>query len=380
YIDYLLNDDTYRQFNYHVNSSFISFVCAQPIEHTRPIFSAFTPCFNTYEKIHRVYASILSQTMGDWEWIIMDDSPDDKHFQFLRDVLTDPRVRLYRRSKNSGCIGNVKNEAASLCRGKYSLELDHDDVILPTLFEEAFRVFEKDDSIGFVYSDFFNIYESGANFRYSDFISYGYGGYYTIKHEGVWRYVYITPNVNNITASALISLPNHPRIWRSSVLHRIGNYSEYLPICDDLDILIRTFADETIQVAKIHKPLYIQYMNEGGNNFSWIRNAEINRIGPQWISPILYKHLEVIPSFQRRDSYEDIEYLKNHSQIWKRPPNYRHKYINQIVQFDYTKQICIIGKQTFLQNIPRLQNLTKTDVILLDNQGQIEDLWNAIDQ
>ena len=42
---------------------------------------------------------------------------------FLKQILTDKRIRLYKRDKNSGNIGNVKNEAISLCRGKYVLEL-----------------------------------------------------------------------------------------------------------------------------------------------------------------------------------------------------------------------------------------------------------------
>lgn len=79
-----------------------------------------------------------------WEWIILDDSPDDDHFEFLRENLSrDCRIRLYRRSENSGSIGNVKNEAVALCRGKYVLEMDHDDEILPTVLEDATIVFTK---------------------------------------------------------------------------------------------------------------------------------------------------------------------------------------------------------------------------------------------
>ena len=47
----------------------------------------------------------------------MDDTDEDKHFAFLKEkCLSDNRI-----------IGNVKNEAISLCRGKYVLEMDHDD-------------------------------------------------------------------------------------------------------------------------------------------------------------------------------------------------------------------------------------------------------------
>jgi glycosyltransferase involved in cell wall biosynthesis len=93
---------------------------------------------------------------------------------------------LYRRSENSGSIGNVKNEAVALCRGKYVLEMDHDDEILPTVLEDATIVFTKDgekEEIGFIYMDFINIYENGDNFRYGDNICKGYGSYYCQKYN-----------------------------------------------------------------------------------------------------------------------------------------------------------------------------------------------------
>jgi len=106
-------------------------------EATRPIFSAFTTCYNSYDKIKRPYETLKKQSFKDWEWVILDDSPEDTHFQYLRALTKgDSRIRLYRRSENSGNIGNVKNEAASLCRGKYVLELDHDDEIVPEFVSE----------------------------------------------------------------------------------------------------------------------------------------------------------------------------------------------------------------------------------------------------
>ena len=74
------------------------------------------------------------------------------------------KVRLYRRGCNSGNIGNVKNEAISLCRGKYILEFDHDDEILPDTLRESAHVFETYKDVGFVYFDFINIYEDGKTY------------------------------------------------------------------------------------------------------------------------------------------------------------------------------------------------------------------------
>ena len=83
--------------------------------------------------------------------MVLDDTTEDEHFVFLRKLFKDDnRIRLYKRSENSGNIGNVKNEAVSLCRGKYVIELDHDDELVPDVLLDAKNVFDNDDEIGFV--------------------------------------------------------------------------------------------------------------------------------------------------------------------------------------------------------------------------------------
>ena len=140
-----------ESFNRAVNFCFIH-NCALNREQVRPIFSVFTPAYNSYEKIIRAYDSLKNQTLKDWEFIVIDDSPDDKHFEFLRNLMiNDSRVRLYRKSENNGNIGNLKNEAVSLCRGKYVLEFDHDDEIMPFVLQESATYFDENADVGFIY-------------------------------------------------------------------------------------------------------------------------------------------------------------------------------------------------------------------------------------
>jgi len=368
-----------QRFVQSVNHCYINNVLLDRI-HVRPVFSIFTTCYNSYDKINRAYKSIQAQTYLDWEWVILDDSPDDAHFAFLKKKFSeDKKVRLYKRSCNSGNIGNVKNEAVSLCRGKYVLEMDHDDEILPDVLKDAVRTFEEDPEVGFVYMDFINIYENGGNFSYSDFICKGYGGYYKQKYNGRWVNVYMTPNVNNITLSHIVCLPNHPRIWRTETLLKIGNYSELLPICDDQEIIMRT-AMET-KIAKVQKMGYVQYMNDGNNNFSLIRNREINRLGPQFIVPQFYQMYKVHEKMKELDAYEEETYLHNCSKLWTRD-NYDHKYCNKRVQYDYDQEICIIGKEAFLQHREILQPLyqnPRIDFLVLDGTGNKEQLCEWLD-
>ena len=387
----LTNIDT---FNKYVNMKYIA-NCSLSREFLRPTFSLFTPSYNSYHKILRVYDSLNAQTLKDWEWIILDDSPDDKHFQFLRKHFQyDNRIRFYRHSQNNGSIGNVKNEAVSLCRGKYVLEMDHDDEILPDVLQDSANLFDSNSEVGFIYMDFICVYESGANQWYGDFICKGYGGYYSMKYKDKWRLVYITPNINNITLSHLVCCPNHPRIWRRQFLLELGNYCEHLHICDDYEILLRTAINnietegsQRYKMAKIHKLGYIQYMNEGENNFSLIRNAEINRIGPKYIGPIYYDTYNIHEKMKELNAYEDEIYITNHSQIWLRDPTtYTNKYCNLLVNNISNYQICIIGYDSLLSNLERITNMYKNenpevkyDFILLDNKCTNEYLWDRLD-
>jgi hypothetical protein len=387
---HLKNIRSIEDFNSSVNYCFIN----NAIDNrgsSRPIFSIFTSCYNTYNKIFRVYNSLKSQRLNDWEWVIMDDSPnlDDAHFNFLRENLSsDKRIRLYRRSENSGSIGNVKNECVSLCRGKYVLELDHDDEILPDVLSDSVNIFEKDESIGFIYMDFINIYENGNNFSYGDFICKGYGGYYCQRYENKsgtnkWVNVYNTPNINNITLSHLVCMPNHPRIWRREMLNSMDNYSEYLPICDDYEILLRTAIHTRYKMVKLAKLGYIQYMNNNNNNFSLIRNQDINRIGPNNIMPQFFAKYKVQNFMKGLNAYEDESYIMYHSQIWKRDlSSYTHNYCNKIINLDFDKQYCIIGIEALENNIDLIQELYKderNDFILLDNNYDPVSLCTLID-
>jgi len=369
-----------NEFNNSVNYCYIHNVIQQRVT-TRPVFSVFTSCYKSYNKIERAYNGLKSQSLKDWEWILLDDSPEDDHFIFLRRFSKmDKRIRLYKRDSNSGNIGNVKNEAVSLCRGKYVLELDHDDTILPNLLKDAFNVFESDPQIGFVFADYANLYENGENFSYGDHISKGYAGYYMQKIDGHWYMIYSCPGVNNITMSHLVCLPNHPRIWKRKFLMNIENYSEFLPICDDFEILMRTMT--TTKVAKIHKLGYIQYMNDNNNNFSLIRCDEINRIGPKWIQPLFYRQYKVNELMKKKGSYEDEKYIDNDfTKVWKRGSDWVHKTCSITINPDFDKQYCLIGvNQIFNIKFEEAYKNPRNDFILLENKITTSDLISTLEK
>jgi glycosyltransferase involved in cell wall biosynthesis len=360
------------EFNSSVNYCYMLNII-KPHINARPVFSLFTTCYNSYDKIKRVYDSVKTQSLKDWEWIILDDSPDENHFKYLKNLfLYENKIRLYKRSENSGNIGNVKNEAVSLCRGKYVLELDHDDEILPDVLLDATKVFESNSKIGFVYMDFTNIYENGDNFSYGNHFALGYSGYYKQKYNNKWINVAVTPNINNVTLSHIVSVPNHPRIWRKDTLLEIGNYNEFLPISDDYELLLRTVVNT--KMAKIHKLGYIQYMNNNNNNFSLIRNSEINRLRLH-LTNHCYNSYDIDNIMKLNQSYESNTQENISKPIWKRT-DYNYLYCNDLINLNYDTQYCIIGLETLHKNYNKIKEIysnTKNDIFLLDNKYDSKD-------
>lgn len=82
--------------------------------------------------------SILSQTLADLEFIIIDDASKDGSSEILQ-AYSDRRIKLVRNAQQKG-LSKSLNRGIQLAKGKYITRMDHDDISLPTRLEvqEAF--------------------------------------------------------------------------------------------------------------------------------------------------------------------------------------------------------------------------------------------------
>lgn len=243
-----------------------------------PLITVFTTTYKSAHKIQRPYRSLMQQTYKDWEWVIMDDSDDDGETMKMLEELagTDYRIRLYKDSKHSGVIGKMKRDVAMMGYGDILIELDHDDDILPHTLNLVKDAFASDPDIGMVYSDYSEIYEDGKNFHYSEHYAYGFGSYLKACYNGKWINAAQSVPFNVSTLRHIIGVPNHIRAWRSSVYRELEGHNPNLHVADDYEFILRTFLK--YKVCRIPKCLYIQYRNYGGNNFTFIRNKEIQKL------------------------------------------------------------------------------------------------------
>lgn len=244
------------------------------------LVSIFTTSYNSGDFILRPFESLQKQTYTHWEWVILDDSNGDENWRNLvRLKEKDPgRIRVYRPEKNSGVIGNVKQLASSLCRGGYVVEMDHDDELTPKALEYLVAAGKMFPDAGFFFSDFTEIHENGDNFSYGDHFSLGYGAYRKQYDEKFKKWVNICASspVNHMTIRYLVGCPNHYRAWRMSTFKEIGGWNPAFHVADDYEIMVRTFLNT--RMVRIPFMSYYQYRNSGGNNHTFIRNKEIQKL------------------------------------------------------------------------------------------------------
>jgi glycosyltransferase involved in cell wall biosynthesis len=92
------------------------------------------PVCNAEQYLTESIESILSQTLSDFEFVIIDDGSTDRSPEILEEYARrDARIRLIRR-ENLG-LNTTLSELIGLARGELLARMDADDIALPQRFE-----------------------------------------------------------------------------------------------------------------------------------------------------------------------------------------------------------------------------------------------------
>ena len=97
-------------------------------------FSVIIPCYNKADKIGSCLQSLISQTYGNFEAIIIDDGSTDKSREVIKTFLKDGRFRAYFLPDNSGRLV-ARNTGMRMARNNWICWLDADDEYMTNYFE-----------------------------------------------------------------------------------------------------------------------------------------------------------------------------------------------------------------------------------------------------
>lgn len=113
-----------------------------------PVFSVIIPTFNREKILSRAIDSILAQTFGDFELIIVDDGSIDKTGELVRNY-KDERIKYV--YKENGGQNSALNVGLKEARGRFVAFCDSDDTWMPLKLERTYEKYMEDEDVSVVY-------------------------------------------------------------------------------------------------------------------------------------------------------------------------------------------------------------------------------------
>ncbi len=113
---------------------------------TAPLISVILPVWKGARFLDEAIRSILGQTEGDFEFIILDDASPDDSLEIIQSH-RDPRIVLVRQEVNLGAVRTI-NHGYDLARGEFIARMDQDDIAHPTRFEKQVARFRQEPELG----------------------------------------------------------------------------------------------------------------------------------------------------------------------------------------------------------------------------------------
>lgn len=116
------------------------------------------PVFKVGSFIEKCARSLFEQTLGQIEYVFVDDCSPDKSVEILENALQDyphlkDDVRIIRHQTNKG-LPSARNTGLVHAHGTYIFHCDGDDWVEPTMIADMVQVMEE-KNVDIVYADFF---------------------------------------------------------------------------------------------------------------------------------------------------------------------------------------------------------------------------------
>ena len=126
-----------------------------------PKISVIVPNYNHARFLRQRIDSILTQSLHDFELILLDDCSTDESRSILREYASDPRVRLEFNEVNSGSPFKQWNKGVRLAQGKYVWIAESDDYADAGFLARLVPALEADPKLTFAYCRSWRVKEGG---------------------------------------------------------------------------------------------------------------------------------------------------------------------------------------------------------------------------
>ena len=198
-----------------------------------PRFSVIIPLYNKAPYVRKTVESVLGQTFGDYELIIVDNGSNDGSHEIVA-AFTDHRIKIVCLEENVG-VSNARNKGVSLASAPQITFLDADDWWEPTFLEEMAGLIDRHPDAG-IYGTGYYIVKNGKKRLAPIGVDEGF-------EEGEINYcaVYAKTLCMPLT-SITVAMPK-------AVFDETGGFKPHLKLGEDFDLWVR--------IALKHKTVFL---------------------------------------------------------------------------------------------------------------------------
>jgi glycosyltransferase involved in cell wall biosynthesis len=216
--------------------------------------SIIVPIYNTELYLAETIESVLSQTYGNWELLLIDDGSTDSSAAICK-AYQEKDVRIHYYFKQNGGQASARNLGIKKSKGEWIAFLDADDLWLPKKLEEQFIAIEK----------------------YAPDFLYGMGYfYYPEKKEKLVAYDWITGKRSGAdffqTLYSSCSVNTNTVLVKKELFDTIGNFNEdpMMRGTEDWDLWLRIAQQVDVIYGAPERNVYYR-IHPGGIHFQDIR-------------------------------------------------------------------------------------------------------------
>jgi GT2 family glycosyltransferase len=243
-----------------------------------PLISVIIPVYNGEKTIKETINSVLSQTVFDFELIVINDGSQDRTLEVVSDI-PDPRIKIFS-YPNAGVAASRNRGLLHSC-GQFIAFLDADDLWTSNKLEAQLKALQENPKAGVAYS-------------WSNFINESN----QLLQPGR-RLTWDGDVYSKILVINFLEHGSNPLIRREA-LEAVGPFEESLPPADDWDMWIRLAAKYPFVLVTAPQILYRVSTSSQSTNVSKLEAACLKVIerafaeAPQELQPLKKRSLSEI--------------------------------------------------------------------------------------
>jgi glycosyltransferase involved in cell wall biosynthesis len=168
----------------------------------KPKVTVLMAVYNGEKYLRESIESILGQTYGNFEFLIINDGSTDKSLEIIKSF-KDTRIKVVNNSKNVG-VASALNKATGLIKGEYIARMDCDDTCYPDRLEKEVAILNGNKDISIIAANVVLMDAEG-------------------KENGFW-----TEDIKTRTHEEIYRmLPNENCISNPTVMFRTSSFAKY---------------------------------------------------------------------------------------------------------------------------------------------------------